>query len=589
MAGMATGGGRVRLPVLMVLALMGGILAAIPAEVSHADLARPNIVVIMTDDLDVPSFNTAIATGSPIGMTNYNALFGTETTAFTNSFVSFSLCCPSRSSFLTGQYAHNHGVKGNGGGGIGGCEDFVDTSTLATWLSDDTGANYYTGLVGKYLNDYGTLVGSSARCGDHNKPPGWDEWDALDYGPNRDAAMELGYTYTDTENGLTPATAGFDYAHDYQTHALGDRAVRFIQRAPNDRPFFLYLAPSAPHLDGHFDTYPPGGYTRCGDNWEHVDNQGHELGKSASIGSPPAFRTLADGLSIPQTGSFNEADVSDKPQYIHDATNPLLKDDPSDPEYPVTDVACTQKVWQDRLESLKSVDLMIGAVRDALIQKHEVDGSIALDNTVVIFTSDNGYFNGQHRLHEKVFPYEEGIRVPLVVRYKDTPQQSQDDHFVLNNDLAPTVLSLAGGCPPDLPLTDRCFKPDGQSFVGFLDPAIPDPNPWRKRFLLEHWFDSHEPYPSVPDFIGVRTIPGYPDTTTTNAVLLAYDDAPPNGTYDEFEYYDLDTQPAQLTNTYATSGVNYTQLQTFVTLLKACGGGPSSPTACQTYENENVP
>jgi N-acetylglucosamine-6-sulfatase len=312
----------------------------------------------------------------------------------------------------------------------------------------------------------------------------------------------------------------------------------------------------------------------CGDNWESV------VGQTPSVPSPPAYRTLADNINLPQGGSFNEANISDKPGYLQEPNNPPLD---------AGDISCTQKVWRDRLESLKPVDVLLDSIRTALFNKMQ-GGSRALDNTVIIFTSDNGYYNGQHRLHQKVFPYEEGIRVPLVIRYKDTPQATQDSHFTLNTDLATTILDLAGGCPPGLPQTDRCHKVDGQSIVGFLDSQIPDPNPWRKRFLLEHWFEQSTPYPGIPNFLGVRTIPGYPDPLTTNAVYLEYDsdfDGTFEGT-DDHEYYDLDTDATQLTNAYGS--VDVTQLQTFIDDLKTCGGGPGAgDTSCQTLENATAP
>src|SRR5512145_2013516 len=119
-----------------------------------------NIVVIMADDLDVGSTETAVANHF---MPNLKQYLIDPGATFSESFVTESLCCPSRSTFLTGQYAHNHGVLRNGGA-VGGCYKLDRDSTFAFCLA---AGGYRTGHIGKYLNGY-TL--------EHQVPPGWEEW-----------------------------------------------------------------------------------------------------------------------------------------------------------------------------------------------------------------------------------------------------------------------------------------------------------------------------------------------------------------------------------------------------------------------------
>jgi N-acetylglucosamine-6-sulfatase len=173
---------------------------------------RPSIVLILTDDQRWDSLG---------GMPIVRSLLAEHGVTFTNSFVSNSLCCPSRASILTGQYSHTTGIYSNRPP-QGGFADFRDSSTVATWLHT---AGYKTGLFGKYLNGYtGTRI-----------PPGWDQWHAFTSGRY--------YDYTLNENGFIRSFG--NAGADYSTDVLASLATSFIRRSTG--PLFVYFAPSAPH------------------------------------------------------------------------------------------------------------------------------------------------------------------------------------------------------------------------------------------------------------------------------------------------------------------------------------------------------
>jgi len=217
---------------------------------------RPNIIFVLTDDLDAASISK---------VPSLQAYMTDEGITFENAFVTYSLCCPSRATILTGQYPHNHLIRSNGPP-IGGFETFRELgrerSTLATWLDD---AGYETALFGKYLNGYGN------HGGDH-VPAGWDEW----YGV-------VGATQVN-QNGQLVTYEGDTYLDD----ALSGLAQDFVRRQERkDAPFFIYLSVHAPHAP-----------------------------------AKPALRheELYEDLRAPRTPSFDEGDVSDKPRWVRKLT-----------------------------------------------------------------------------------------------------------------------------------------------------------------------------------------------------------------------------------------------------------------------------
>lgn len=397
-----------------------------------------NIVVVMTDDLD---FNLAKRLYTAGRLPQIEAALGAGT-VFTNSFVTTAVCCPSRSTFLTGQYTHNHGVLGN----IlpdGGVTRLDDTSTVATWLHD---AGYYVGFVGKYLNGYGT--GGSGPLDPAYIPPGYDWWGGVIDPSTRMYDYQINLNGTIVQYGSAPA--------DYQTDVIAGLAADFIATAPE--PFFLIVMPTAPHVEVSY------GLSGCRDPWR------------ASIRPSPRHIGALAGWSAQRAASFNEGNMTDKPAALRTLA-----------AMTGADMACNDQIYRDRAESMLAVDDLIGTVAGAL------GGGGYTDRTTLIFTSDNGYYHGEHRLTQKLFGFEEGIRVPLMIKQPASTSRQIVRAVVLNNDLAPTIADLADATPARVV--------DGRSLL----PLIANPSiPWRDTFLVEY-LGRVASWPGLPNFQSVRT------------------------------------------------------------------------------------
>jgi N-acetylglucosamine-6-sulfatase len=378
-------------------------------------------------------------------MPNLKSLLIDKGTSFDNAFVTNSLCCPSRATILRGQYTHNHQILSNEPP-LGGFQKFRFLGhENSTMATWAKEQGYRTALFGKYLNGYD----------DTYIPPGWDEWYAV-------TGNYLSHTFN--ENGHL---VDYDPESYYETDVMSDKATDYITRTAGadppfftaDRPFFMWLGTKAPHQPAN---------------------------------PAPRDENAYPDVSLPHPPSFDEKDVSDKPGWISD--NPPL--------------SLEQKVYMEelhrkRLQSMLAVDDMIGDLVKALHDSGE------LDNTYIVFTSDNGFHLGQHRLGAgKWTPYEEDIRVPLIIRGPGVPEGKTLHHMVLNNDLAPTFADLAGARTPTFV--------DGRS----LKPLLTDhPTPlkdWRKRFVIE----------SVAERSGVPQPPFINESTV--APLLTGDPLPNN-------------------------------------------------------------
>jgi arylsulfatase A-like enzyme len=404
---------------------------------AQAPPAPPNVVVVMTDDQDAASLRV---------MDAVRARIADRGATFERFFATYPLCCPSRATFLTGQYAHNHGLLSNTPPD-GGYPGFTGADTALPVALDAAG--YRTGLVGKYLNWYPP---------DAPVPPGWDVWRAaVARGPvtSYDYKLRLGDRLI--RYGSEPA--------DFRTDVYADLAVRYIEQSKGS-PFFLTVAPSAPHVEG--DGLPSPG---------------------------PGYDGRFDADTLPKPPSFDEADVSDKPSFLRKP--PLSPDD----ETRLT------ALHRARLASLLPVDRLVDRLIDALRDAGE------LANTYVIFTSDNGFLLGEHRLTGKGKLYEEGTRVPLVIRGPGVPAGEVHRHLVGNIDLAPTILDAAG--------TQPVAPVDGRSLLPLAgDPTID----WRREILLEN---------SV--------------STAIRTASYSYAEHPDG----EAELYDLRTDPFQLESLHA--------------------------------------
>jgi arylsulfatase A-like enzyme len=393
-----------------------------------------NVLVIMTDD------QRASDTVIPSVMPNLRQWLMTGGREFTNFYDAIPLCCPDRSVIFSGRYAHNTGVRTNPDGSA------LDHSLTMERLLAEHG--YDSAYVGKFLNDW--QLGTP--------PPYFEHWSLVGGGYSNQFWNVDG--------------VGRTYA-DYSTDLIGDRAVAYLDgfEAADAQPWFLFLAPPAPH-------YPYEPAARDAD-----------AAVAAWAGNPATAET----------------DRSDKPPWVRNRSFSLAQ---------------AEAVRIPQLRTLMAVDDMVGRVMTRLQQLGE------LSDTLVIYTSDNGYVWGEHRLGgdygtagQKRYPYTESVRVPMYVRWDGHVQAGTTDVRMTSTvDIVPTVLDAAG-IDPDYPL-------DGHSMLSSYT---------RTRILLEYWLDP-----------GDATIPTWISMRTPSLQFVEYYDA--NGNVTFREYYDLQADPWQLVN-----------------------------------------
>jgi N-acetylglucosamine-6-sulfatase len=374
----------------------------------------PNVVIIVTDDqrwdtlADMPIVRSQLVD---------------KGVRYQQDVVSNSLCCPSRSTILTGDYSHTTGVWTNEEKAFGGYPTFhssgLEDHTLAAWLSD---AGYRTGLFGKYLNEYpGGAV-----------PYGWDSWDAF-----AGDAHFYNYRMFSNEDGGTITHYG-EAPRAYSTRVIGSAAESFIRATPDDEPLFAYVATYGPHGPSKPD---------------------------------PIDRGALEGQPLPTPPNFNEKDVSDKPGYIQ-ALSRLSPDKQHR----------LQRLYHRQGACLIGIDRMVGRLLDALQETGR------LDNTIILYTSDNGLSNGEHRWIYKLTPYEESVRVPLVIRWDGhIPAHTTSGALSSNIDFAPTIAAAAGAAHPST---------DGSPLLGG--------HFHRNAQLLEH-LAYRRRKPDPPSYCGLRS------------------------------------------------------------------------------------
>lgn len=345
---------------------------------------RPNVVVIMTDDQTVDDLAAMPATR--------RAFVGRGVT-FRNSTVSYPVCCPSRATYLTGRYAHNHGVLGLYLP-TGGYARFNDSDALPVWMER---AGYRTAHIGKYMNGYGTDRPAIV-------PPGWTEW----YGAVDPTTYRM-WNFTLNENGRQ-VTYGAPNEEDpalYQTDVLRDKALDVIRRGSRaGQPFFLSLALLAPHHE----------------------EASIRARTGITVRAAPRHRGRFASLKLRSGRGFNERNRSDKPKFMR--------------RFPVLDGTAIARItaeFRARRESLLAVDEAVAAI------VRELSAQGVLGNTYLLFTSDNGFLLGEHAVPSgKMLPYDPSARVPLLLRGPGIKRRMASDEPVSNIDLAPTILELAG-------------------------------------------------------------------------------------------------------------------------------------------------
>jgi len=408
-----------------VLALLprhsSGPAAATPAPVAGQTAEkkrseRPNIVTVMLDDVALADIKY---------MPTVQRLRKRGVT-FQRHTASYSLCCPSRSTYLTGQYAHNHGIRGNFPP-YGGYANLNKDETLPVWMEK---AGYATAHLGKYLNGYNQNADQETQ----GVPKGWTEW----YG----ALDPWTYYYNNfflNENGKQ--TFYGSGPENYQTDVLTGIALDFIKRrAASDQPFFLDVS----YLASHFEFRPGTDPTEAGNLEGGIDNE-------PTLGVPPVpaarHRDMFKGAKAPRPPSFNEADVSDKPDFVKN--QPLMTQGQID---------YIDHWYARRLESLQSADEGLASIVQLLRATGE------WKNTYLILTSDNGYQTGEHRIWlNKVDNYEPSTRLPLVVLGPGAKHGAKVRDWTSNVDIHATILRMAHAQRPG-----ATFPLDGISLKRYL-------------------------------------------------------------------------------------------------------------------------
>jgi|GEM_PF-406474 len=438
---------------------------------------RPNIVVIFTDDQEATSLSI---------MPKVKSLLQDQGVTFSNSFVEFPVCCPSRASFLTGQNATNHRVLGNEVETQGGYSVFQPTegNSLPVWLKS---AGYNTAMIGKYLNWYPETSPTV--------PPGWDTWKVL-------VRPTWYYGYALNENGVITTYGQSDA--DYQTDVLAQKAASYIaSRSGSSQPFYLWLTPAAPHI------------AQTSFRGQNPEPAPRHSGRFAN-------------LPLPQWASLNESDMSDKPLFMQ--------------QHSLADLSFATKLYRDQREAVLAVDDMVETVVNALRSAGK------LDNTIIIFTSDNGYSHGQHRRNNnKYLAYEESLRTPLVIRGPGIAARQTRTEMVTNLDIVATIVESAKASP------NRSL--DGRT----LSPLFNGAAQWRSAFFFEgNDQTGHDPRVFAGRYAGVRS---------ATAKYVRHETG-------EEELYDFARDPAEMTSVHADA--SYTGLKSMLSgvlnSLRNCAG-----------------
>jgi arylsulfatase A-like enzyme len=468
---------------VLAFVLLGAML--VPASMPAQRATRPNIIYIMTDDHAAHAIG---AYGSRVNSTPHMDRLAREGALLTSVFATNAICTPSRAAILTGQYAHINGVT---------MFNRFDSSrmTVARLLQQ---AGYHTGMVGKWH------LGSD--------PVGFDRWEIL---PGQGAYHNPVF-YT--------ATSEKTYTGQYATDVITDLAVDFVERRPRDKPFFLMMHHKAPHrpwepTDTHrahfasqripepvtfWDSYA----TRTDALHENQQRVAADLtNRDLKLPRPP-------GLAGPELTKWNGT----KPDAVtieRDGTSVTL-----------TGEALVrwkyQRYMQDYLATVQSVDDSVGRVLAVL------DKAGLARNTMVVYTSDQGFFLGDHGMFDKRFMYEESIRMPFLVRWPaGIKPGSRSDAMALNIDFAATFLDVAG-----LPAADAI---QGRSLLPVLRGRTPPD--WRTSMYYRYYHDPGDH--NTRAHYGVRT--------RTHKLIYFWKK-------DQWELFDLANDPYELHNLHGEPG-----------------------------------
>ena len=424
---------------------------------------------------------------------------------FTNYFVSDSLCCPSRASIFTGDYPHDTHIWTNDSptGGFA-LFDSLDEQihTFNNVLSHD---GYRTAMMGKYLNGYLTNPTASTAI-NRFIPTGWSDWDVAGWG-----YPEYGYLFND-EGKVSR------YGHkpkDYLTSVIAHKGIGFINRsAASGQPFFLELATFSPHTP-----YTPA----------------------------PRDLHLFPGLKAPEPPNFDRLPTG-APRWLAD--HPKLSE---------RQIRQINEAFRKRAQAVQSVDRMITGV-EATLKADRI-----LNNTYIVFSSDNGLHTGEYRLMPgKLTAFDTDIHVPLVIAGPGTKPGTSSNALTENVDLAKTFAAIGGV---------NNMQNDGHSLVPLLHGGTP--TGWRNALLVEHEGPVTNPAdPDIQNRISGNP-PSYEAMRTRRFLYVEYDTG-------EREFYNLQDDPYEMHNIIRKlTGAQRAQLHQDLSTMSNCHTGP----ACWTAEH----
>jgi arylsulfatase A-like enzyme len=465
--------------------LLAGSLLLSATVASQAQGTRPNIVYIMTDDHAAHAIG---AYGSRVNSTPHLDRLAREGALLTRVFATNSICTPSRAAILTGQYSHINGVT---------MFNRFDSSrvTVAQLLQQ---GGYHTGMIGKWH------LGSD--------PAGFDWWEILPgQGSYRDPVL---YTKSGEKT----------YAGRYVTEVITDLALEFIEKRPRDKPFFLMMHHKAPHRpwepgEAHAARFAALRIPEPVTLWDSYATRTDALHENQQ--RIAADLTNRDLKLTPPTGLAGQELAAW--QRIKPDSVTVLRDGKS---VTLTGESLVrwkyQRYMQDYLATVQSVDDSVGRVLDAL------DRSGLAKTTVVVYTSDQGFFLGDHGLFDKRFMYEESIRMPFIVRWPARIKAgTTSDALALNIDFAPTFLEAAGSAVP-ADMQGRSMLP---LFLGRT------PADWRTSMYYRYYHDPGDH--NTRAHYGVRT--------RTHKLIHFWKK-------DQWELFDLVNDPNELHNLYGEHG-----------------------------------
>jgi len=434
---------------------------------------RPNILFIMSDD---HASHAMSCYGSRINTTPNLDRIANEGVRFNNCFCTNAICTPSRAAILTGTYNHINEVT------------TLDThmdNTLPTFVKELNASGYQTGMFGKWH------LGTGAA----HEPTGFDDWAVL---PGQGLYHNPTFIFKGDDGSEPQVVKG------YVTDIITDLSLEFLEKRDKERPFFMMTHHKAPHR-----------------HWEPDEKHAH-MYLNEDVPEP---ETLYDDYS----NRASAAEAATMRMGVHMTPLDTKTEIPRDmPEMELRKWAY-QRYIKDYLRVVASIDDNVGRILDYL------DAEGLTENTIVVYTSDQGFFLGDHGWYDKRFMYEESLKMPYIMRYPAKIEAgTQCDDMILNVDFAPTYLELAGLNAPD--------HYQGNSFKPLLEGETP--SDWQTSMYYRYWM--HKAHHNVYAHYGVRTmryklIYYYADALgQTGAIDESYEP--------EWELFDLETDPFEMNN-----------------------------------------